>query len=395
MINIVSFIKDILYGNDKDVSNALSKIKEKSVSHKRTKIKSARVLRSNTNEYVYDISMSDRSNPWFFANNVLVHNTDSVYFTAYESLKNQNLIDAANPNKDTFVQLYDTIANEVNETFPAFMLNKFNVPNSRSNGVIKAGREIVATSGLFIKKKRYAALMYDKEGNRYDIDGKDGKLKAMGLDLRRSDTPKYIQNFLKELLNDVLLGRNETEVLDKIKLFRENFNKMYPWQKGSPKGVNNLTNYREKEELNNLKKMKGQTVENLRMPGHVRAALNWNFLRDKNNDYQTMPILDGQKIIVCKLKVTADNFMNCIAYPVDEKRLPKWFTDLPFDDSEMENVLIDKKVKNLLWVLKWDLESTTNNGQLFGSLFDMSALDEPIDDDDDEFDEEEFDDEDY
>jgi hypothetical protein len=364
----------------------------KDIQLHRSKIKRVTKVEDNP-QYVYDISMEHPSHHWFFANNILVHNTDSVYFTAYESLKNQNLIDAANPNKDTFVQLYDTIANEVNETFPKFMLDTFNVPYSRSNGVIKAGREIVATSGLFIKKKRYAAMMYDKEGNRYDIDGKNGKLKAMGLDLRRSDTPKYIQNFLKELLNDVLLGKSEDEVLSKIKDFRDNFNKMYPWQKGSPKGVNNLTNYREKEEANALKKLKGQTVENIRMPGHVRAALNWNFLRDKNNDYQTMPILDGQKIIVCKLKETADNFMTSVAYPVDEKRLPNWFTSLPFDDAEMENVLIDKKVKNLLWVLKWDLESTTGNGQLFGSLFDMSALDEPILDDDE--DEEEFDEDDY
>ena len=52
--------------------------------------------------------------------------------------------------------------------------------------VIAAGREIVAESGLYITKKRYAALVYDVEGFRSDTDGKPGKVKAMGLDLRRS-----------------------------------------------------------------------------------------------------------------------------------------------------------------------------------------------------------------
>ena len=34
--------------------------------------------------------------------------------------------------------------------------------NSRANGVIiKGGREIVATKGLYITKKRYAAMIYD------------------------------------------------------------------------------------------------------------------------------------------------------------------------------------------------------------------------------------------
>ena len=73
-----------------------------------------------------------------------------------------------------------------------------NVP--RENGqIIVGGREMVASKGLFITKKRYAALIYDLEGNRQDID-KPGKLKAMGLDLKRSDTPVFIQNFLYELL---------------------------------------------------------------------------------------------------------------------------------------------------------------------------------------------------
>jgi DNA polymerase elongation subunit (family B) len=57
---------------------------------------------------------------------------------------------------------------------------------------------------LFITKKRYAVLNYDKEGKRLDVDGKPGKIKAMGLDLKRSDTPEYMQNFLEEILMDVL-----------------------------------------------------------------------------------------------------------------------------------------------------------------------------------------------
>ena len=39
--------------------------------------------------------------------------------------------------------------------------------------------------------------IYDLEGNRQDID-KPGKLKAMGLDLKRSDTPDFVQNFLSD-----------------------------------------------------------------------------------------------------------------------------------------------------------------------------------------------------
>ena len=82
--------------------------------------------------------------------------------------------------------------------------------------LLRQAREIVAQSGLFITKKRYAALVYDIEGFRSDTDGKPGKVKAMGLDLRRSDTPVFMQQFLSELLLMVLTDVPQKDVLDRI-----------------------------------------------------------------------------------------------------------------------------------------------------------------------------------
>ena len=94
------------------------------------------------------------------------------------------------------------------------MTKGFHCPSTRGE-VIKAGRELVASKGLFITKKRYAVLYYDKEGKRTDVEGKEGKMKAMGLDLKRSDTPVYVQDFLSDLLYMVLTGKTEKEVLEK------------------------------------------------------------------------------------------------------------------------------------------------------------------------------------
>ena len=97
-------------------------------------------------------------------------------------------------------------ADAVDSTFPDMMANSFIVQRVVQT-VIAAGREIVAEAGLFITKKRYAALVTDIEGFRTDIDGKPGKVKAMGLDLRRSDTPVFMQEFLSELLLMVLTDK--------------------------------------------------------------------------------------------------------------------------------------------------------------------------------------------
>jgi len=106
------------------------------------------------------------------------------------------------------------------------------------------------------------------------------------------------------------------------------------------------------------------------MPGHVRAAINWNNMRRMNSDNYSMAVIDGMKVIVCKLKNNPLGWTS-IAYPTDESHLPAWFKELPFDDSEMEATVIDKKIDNLLGVLDWDLGSATNTDNSFLTLFEF------------------------
>ena len=282
--------------------------------------------------------------------------TDSCYFSAYPVLKDD--IDKGNIpwDKDNVITLYDQVCEQANTTFPQFMLDAFHCPRSRSD-VIAAAREIVAETGLFITKKRYAALVYDIEGFRSDSDGKRGKVKAMGLDLKRSDTPVFMQDFLKDLLDMVLDKKPEKELLDAISEFRKEFKEMPGWEKGAPKRANKIGHYRRLEEK--------QGKAN--MPGHVRASLNWNTLKRMNGDKYSQEIVDGMKVIVCKLKQNPLGYTS-VAYPTDELRIPEWFKELPFDGDAMEEVIIDNKLGNLIGVLNYDLESTKQK-TTFNTLF--------------------------
>jgi DNA polymerase elongation subunit (family B) len=288
---------------------------------------------------------------------VIYGDTDSVYFSAYPSLKKD--IDAGNIpwNKDNVVALYDQIADQVNKTFPNFMNKAYHCPKSRAD-VIAAGREVVAETGLFITKKRYALLVYDDEGNRKDVDGKPGKVKAMGLDLKRSDTPVFMQDFLKTLLDMVLLKQPEEDILTAITEFRKLFKDRPGFEKGSPKRANNILHYQRLEEK--------QGKAN--MPGHVRASINWNTLKRMNGDKYSQEVVDGMKVVVCKVKPNPLGYTS-VAYPTDELRIPEWFKELPFDDTAMEETIIDNKLGNLIGVLNYDLESTKQNNT-FNSLFD-------------------------
>jgi hypothetical protein len=271
-----------------------------------------------------------------------------MYFTSvgssFEAPKNIS----EDERKAFYIELYDGIADMTNESFGEFLHKAFFVPLVE-NSVIKAGREIVADRCLFVKKKKYAARIFDKEGTRVDKAPSKGQIKVMGLEIKRSDTPKFIQEFLSNTLELFLDGFGKNDIIDYIKAFKEELRRMPAWEKGNPRGVNSLTDYTRK--INSS--FTGM------IPGHVRAAYNYNMLRKAYEDNQVSEITDGQKVIVCYLRQNPLG-LGAIAYPTDEKHLPEWFKSLPFDTEEMEKALVDKKIDNLLGVMNWDLKSEIN-----------------------------------
>jgi DNA polymerase elongation subunit (family B) len=288
---------------------------------------------------------------------IIYGDTDSCYFSAYPMVKADVEAGKMEWNKDIAVGLYDSIADQVNESFPAFCERAFHTPRKQGE-LIKGGRELVALKGLFIKKKRYAVLIYDMEGHRLDSHGTPGKVKAMGLDLKRSDTPKVIQDFLSDVLLSVLTGADRDTIITKVRDFKLLFTERPAWEKGTPKRVNNLTKYSKEEER----------LGKANMPGHVRAAMNWNNLKRMMGDQYSMSIVDGMKTVVCKLKENPLGYSS-VGYPTDETHIPAWFKELPFDDASMETGIVDQKVENLLGVLKWQIAENTQIATTFDNLF--------------------------
>jgi DNA polymerase elongation subunit (family B) len=286
---------------------------------------------------------------------IIYGDTDSCYFSAYPVYKGQIDRGEVEWTRDKIIELYDMVADEVNATFPLFMNSAFNCPTNLGE-IIKAGREVVASKGLFITKKRYAVLIYDKEGKRKDKDGELGEIKAMGLDLKRADTPEFMQRFLEKILLMVLNGQDKQDVIDAINEFRTAFKERPGWEKGTPKRVNNLTKHTEVFEKTGKCGV-----------GHAMAAINWNRFKKAHGDQASLDITDGMKVIVCKLKSNPMGITS-IAYPIDEMRLPEWFKEMPFDHGAMEETIINNKVENLIGVLDWDIRASDQTNT-FESLF--------------------------
>ena len=168
----------------------------------------------------------------FDRNAVIYGDTDSAYCTMDWHMK-QNGIEETVENA---IELADRVGENVNTTFPSFMSDNFMVTEDQG-AIIEAGREVVALHGMFkAVKKRYALHVVDLEGKKVD------KMKIMGMETRRSDTPKMIQEFLERALEMTVKEQvTHEELRTYVDDFRSKFRALKPWEKGTPCRVSNLT----------------------------------------------------------------------------------------------------------------------------------------------------------
>lgn len=289
----------------------------------------------------------------------LLSDTDSCYFRTLAT------------NKADAVKRADEIARFVNDAFPQFMRDTFRCTSSKYDSLIKAGREIVGRRGLFLDaKKKYTIRVVDLEGLEVF------KLKMMGSELKKVDTPKVIQDFLKGLLALILDGDLElaarveakeltpSEAVELVKEASEEDLERYvnanrrqlvfkvenPIVLGAAKGINNLDNYYaewQRTEKANLGKCK--------LPGHVRAAINYNELAQHFEGTAAKLLKSGDKGLIFYLKPNEFNIKS-IAIPVDFEHFPKWFDDnFQLDRTLTESKMIDSKIEGTYEALGWQI----------------------------------------
>ena len=114
---------------------------------------------------------------------------------------------------------------------------------------------LVDTKGRILNKHTSDFLyIFEEDGERYVMlkvwddgfmkDPTDMKsLKAMGIEIKRSDTALYIQKFLQNMLLQLLNGATESELRKLVSDFKKDFAKQKPWELASPKTVKKLSKW--------------------------------------------------------------------------------------------------------------------------------------------------------
>jgi len=259
----------------------------------------------------------------FQSKNIIAADTDSVYFTIPAD------------NKEDAVAIADAIAEKVNESFPQFMRDTF-LCNKNFDDKIASAREMVASRGLFIEKKRYILRIVDVEGKAVD------KLKIMGVELKKTTLPKPIKQQLTKFIRRLLEGESWDTIAKDIVEYKKDITKAVNiLNVGLPKGVKRVEHYTKEYEI---------VGDKARLPGHVAASIMWNQCLVKYDDKESPKIMSGMKIKVFYLTQKFGKFKS-IAVPVDIEHIPKWFEDefMPLINVSLQiQKIIDKPLENMI-----------------------------------------------
>jgi DNA polymerase elongation subunit (family B) len=267
--------------------------------------------------------------------NVLYGDTDSSYFKTGAT------------NKEDAIEIADAVAEGVNDKFQGFMKQAFNCQPGFDD-LIVAGREVVASRALLQARKKYMMRIVNLDG--YDCD----KFKAVGSEIKKSDTPKIIQKTLKNIVDLILDGIHYDEVAKYVnetrkKLFKGDLEDENIIQFGASKSANNIEIFTEAYGAEILGKpiLKEGSTSKLTIPGHVRSAINYNMLVREYEGPGGLLIGSGDKVRVFEIKPNEYGF-KAIAIPAESSKFPEWFTDnFSVDLKTTEEKLIDAKLKGI------------------------------------------------
>lgn len=242
-------------------------------------------------EWVYDIEVEDVHN--FFANNILVHNSNYVNIEPYYKQINHGMsfIDFAN---DFDTRILTPFFNKLVNIY----CDKYNIENK-----INFKREKIIMKMFVQVKKKYVCQIIANEGEVYDKP----KIKITGLETKKSDLPGFCKKGLNELIDVMFSGDvpNEDAMMEVIRKYQK-IHKDSPIEEiAIPKGVKDYKKYA----IDFTKGMEYFSAT----PIHNRASINYNYIVQKYN-LPYKEIDDGAKIKYLFINASNELHQNVIAF---------------------------------------------------------------------------------
>jgi len=170
-------------------------------------------------------------------------------------------------------------------------------------------REVIGKGGFWKAKKKYAILVYDMEGTRYTIP----KMKIMGIQIVRSDTPTVVKPILKDFIKRLLYG---CPIASYIAEKKKKVMNMTPEEFAKPMGTSVYADYYEPS-------IEGLEAYRKGTPYIIKGAVRYNRLLEQlglTDKYEKIGV--GDKVKFCYLDISNPYSIEGISF-LDE--LPEEF----------------------------------------------------------------------
>jgi DNA polymerase elongation subunit (family B) len=213
-------------------------------------------------------------------------------------------------------------------------------------------REAIASAGMFIAKKRYALLVQDLEGIRFE----EPKLKIMGLETARSSTPAIVRKKLKECIK-IILTKTPEELRQYVNEFYDEFMVLPISDVAAPRGVKGINKYSDNTKIY-------QTGT----PIATKAALLYNSYSKKigiDKQYAAIKENDKMKFVFVKVPnpygmAGKDAVMGFINSPPKEFNLEKYI-----DRTKQFEKTFKEPLDNILQAINWKLNAEVSLEEFF------------------------------
>lgn len=213
-------------------------------------------------------------------------------------------------------------------------------------------REAIASTGMFIAKKRYALLVYDLEGVRFA----EPKLKIMGLETARSSTPAIVRTKLKDSIK-IILTKTPEELRKYVDEFYDEFMNLPLEDIASPRGVKGLSDYRD-----------GTAIYQKGTPIATKAALLHNaYIKKIGVDKEVPPIKENDKMKFIFTKVPnpygmagKDTVIGFIGKPPEKFNLEKYT-----DRKKQFEKTFQEPLDNILQAIGWSINQQVSLESFF------------------------------
>lgn len=276
------------------------------------KIKSLGTVKTD----VYDIEVEDNHN--FFANNVLVHNSN--YLSLEEVIEKMGVTFDSFEAFDKWMRDFvdDVIQPEINRALEEYAF-EFGVPN-----IFKFGYEKIIWSMFVTGGKNYALAMVRDDDDEFF---EKPKTKVTGIPIKKKTALDLAKKHMADVLDMILMGTSRKEVMDYLRPVKEEFFKLELEDLATLGKLGDYSKYAFpiKELLSDGLKYKSKT------PPRNKGAMNHNYIIEVEKIKEFYPIGDDT---MCKCAPVLVNNKYCIDWITWEDKLPPQFKEMFEPDHE-------------------------------------------------------------